>query len=246
MALAPVMARAESSPIVLDRAAAVVNRQVILESDVEAEIRLSAIDPNQADSQQGKERLSPRQALAQLITRALVEQQIRQEDAEASLPTAAEVQKRIARLRRQLPACARADCASDAGWKAFLAARGLTPEGVNAYMRSRMEILRFIEQRFRAGIRISRPEIESYYRQTLLPHYSSGESAPPLDRVSSRIEKILVEQRVNVLFNQWLANLRKQGDVEILDPAFDSADQRQAAEMPQNGGSVDADSGIDK
>ena len=105
----------------------------------------------------------------------------------------------------------------------FWREHGLTPERVEAYIRYRMEILRFIELRFRAGIRISQPEIETYYRDTLLPQYLPGEAVPPLDQVAPRIEEILLQQQVNVLFDQWLTNLRKQGDVEILDPALNSA-----------------------
>jgi len=159
-----------------------------------------------------------------LIAQTLVEQQIRQEDAEVVLPTEDEVEKRVAELRRQLPACVHQNCASDTGWKAFLAAHDLTAESVNAYMRHRMEILRFIELRFRAGIHISRPEIETYYRETLLPQYHPGEPVPPLDQVAPRIEEILLEQQVNVLFDQWLDNLRKQGDIEILDPSLETAE----------------------
>ena len=63
-------------------------------------------------------------------------------------------------IRKQLPACVRQNCATDAGWKAFLAAHGLTPERVESYLRYRLEILRFIEQRFRQGIQISPQQID--------------------------------------------------------------------------------------
>lgn len=210
----------QNAPVVLDRVVAVVNRHAILASDIDDEMRLSVVDPNQV----GQGTLTPQRALAQLISRALVEQQIRQEDAQAAMPTQAEVEARVAQLRTELPACVHQNCASEAGWDAFLAAHGLTPQRVKAYARYRMEILRFIELRFRAGIRISQPEIEAYYRDTLLPQYHPGEAVPTLDQVAPRIEEILLQQQVNVLFDQWLTNLRKQGDVQILDPALRLAD----------------------
>lgn len=215
----------ESGPVVLDRVVAVVNRHAILASDIDDEIRLSVIDPNQV----GQGTLTPQRALEQLISRALVEQQIRQQDALAAMPTQAEVEARLAELRKQLPACVHQNCASEAGWKAFLAEHGLTPQRVEAYIRYRMEILRFIELRFRAGIRISQPEIEAYYRDTLLPEYRPGEAVPTLEQVAPRIEEILLEQQVNVLFDQWLTSLRKQGDVEILDASLRPADQDPSA-----------------
>jgi len=60
----------------------------------------------------------------------------------------------------------------------------------------------------------------------LLPEYAPGDEIPALDKVSSRIEEILLERQVNVLFDGWLANLRKQGDVEVLDPAFEAPEAK--------------------
>jgi hypothetical protein len=133
------------------------------------------------------------------------------------------VDARLAEIRNQLPACVRENCATDAGWNAFLAAHNLSAARVEAYLRYRLEILGFIEERFRQGIRISPQEIAAYYKNTLVPQYAPGETAPPLDQVSPRIEEILLQQRVNALFDDWLANLRKEGDVEILDPSLETA-----------------------
>jgi len=205
-------------PVVLDRVVAVVNNQTILSSDLDDEIRLSVLDPGRA----GLGVLTRKRALEQLIARALIQQQIRQEDAQAAAPTQAEVDARLADIRKELPACVRQNCASEAGWKAFLATHGLTPERVDTYLRYRVEILRFIEQRFRQGIQISPQQIETYYHNTLLPQYSAGEAIPSLSKVAPRIEEILLQQQVNLLFDEWLQNLRKQGEIEVLDPALET------------------------
>jgi len=201
------------SPVVLDRAVAVVNKHVILASDLDDEIRLSVLDPDTVPQVE----LTRQQALDQLISRTLIEQQIRQQDVEAIEPSQAEVNARLREIRAEVPICVRQNCASDAGWKAFLAAHGLTAERVEAYLRYRLEILRFIEQRFRQGIQISPQQIETYYHDTLLPQYAPGETVPPLDQVAPRIQEILLQQQVNMLFDNWLTNLRQQGDVEVLD-----------------------------
>jgi len=205
-----------AAPVVLDRVVAVVNNHAILLSDVQDEIRLSVLDPGRA----GEGQLTEQHALEELISRALIEQQIRQEDLRAIEPSQQEVDSRLEELRRQLPACIRQNCATDAGWKAFLRSHGLTAERVEAYARYRVEILRFIEERFRQGIQISQQQIEDYYHKTLLPQYAPGELVPPLDQVASRIQEILLEQQVNVLFDSWLDNLRQQGDVEVIDPSL--------------------------
>jgi len=208
-----------ASPVVLDRVVAVVNNQAILSSDLREEMQLSILEPNGAS--RGLE--TPARALQQLISRALIRQQIREEDAQAAEFTPEQIAARLADLRKQLPACARAKCTTNAGWKAFLDDHGLTQARVETYLRNRLEILQFIELRFRQGISISHAEIQTYYHDTLVPQYAPGEAVPPLEQVAPRIEEILLQQKVNVLFSDWLDNLRKQGQVEVLDPTLETA-----------------------
>ena len=207
-----------ASWVVLDRVIAVVNKHVILASDLDDEIRLSILEPNQSGGD-----LKPPLALQDLISRTLIEQQIRQEDFQAIEPTQAEVSARLNEMRKELPACVHENCASDAGWKAFLAEHGLTPQRVEAFLRYRLQILSFIERRFRQGIQISQQQIDTYYHDTLLPQYKPGESVPTLDEVAPRIQEILLQQQVNQIFDSWLTNLRQQGDVEVLDPALETS-----------------------
>jgi hypothetical protein len=214
-------ARARSSTplsVILDKVVAVVNNHAVLSSDLDDEIRLSVLDPGRG----GLGVLTRKRALEQLIARSLIQQQIRQEDEQAANPTQAEVQARLAEIRKELPACVHQNCASDSGWNVFLAGHGLTPEQVEYYLRYRLEILRFIERRFRQGIHITSQEIEIYYHETLVPQYAPGEPIPSLDEVSPRIQEILLQEQVNVLFDDWLQNLRKQGDVEVLDPTLET------------------------
>jgi peptidyl-prolyl cis-trans isomerase SurA len=203
--------------ITLDRVIAVVNRQVVLQSDLEDEMQLSVLDP----STNGNAKDTKQQALDRLISRTLIQQQIQQENIPAAEPTPAEIASRLKEIRTDLPACMRANCASDSGWNEFLAHHELSPARVNKYVRNRLQILSFIELRFRQGIRITPEDIETYYRQTLLPQYPSGQTAPPLAQVSSRIEEILLQQRVNALFDTWLTNLRSQGQIQVLDSSLE-------------------------
>jgi len=214
--------------IILDSVEAIVNRHVILSSDIDEEIRLSVLDPVRG----GMGVLTRRVALEQLISRALIEQQIRREDEQTAEPSPDEVSARLADIRKELPACVRGNCVSDPGWRDFLATHNLTSDRVESYLRFRLEILHFIEERFRPAIHITPPEIEAYYRDKLLPQYGPGEATPNLERVSPRIEEILLQQQVNVLFDEWLTNLRKQGDVEILDPTLAAPEAQDQAQSP--------------
>ena len=202
---------------VLDRVEAVVSNQAILTSDIENELRLSILDP-----ERGRRRpLTARRALQLLISRALIQQQIKQSYFQIAEPSDEDIQARMKELREQLPACVQKNCTSADGWAAFLAENHLTEAEVERYLRLRLEMLAFIEARFRQGIQIPHEQIEKYYRETLLPEYPAGEKAPLLDAVAPRIEEILLEQQVNTLFSTWLRDLRKQGDVEILDHALE-------------------------
>jgi peptidyl-prolyl cis-trans isomerase SurA len=211
----------------LDRVIAVVNTQVILASDLDLEMRVFRLLPigSQSDYTAAK-------ALERLTTRALIEQQILQEDPHGLEVEPKEVADNLMELRQNLPDCKRRDCVSAAGWSAYLATLGLTPDRVDEYWMGRMAVLRFIERRFRSGIRIAPEEIKKYYQDSLLPHYSSAADAPPLDKVSARIHEVLLQQQVNALLNDWLKSLQEQGQVEILDPALVAA----SAEPAEQGG----------
>lgn len=207
-----------ASPVVLDRVEAVVNNQAILTSDIENELRLAVLDPSSGTRRRP---LTARRALQLLISRTLIQQQINQGYVQAPAPTDAEVATRVKMIREQVPACVRANCSTDAGWQTFLKENGLTEDEVSSYIRLRLVVLAFIENRFRQGIQISHEEVEKYYNETLLPEYPKSQTPPPLKDVAPRIEEILLQQKVNVLFGTWLSDLRKQGEVEILDKALE-------------------------
>jgi hypothetical protein len=182
----------------LDHVVANIGSNVILQSDVEQEMRLSALEPLQVLPGQN----TPDSALRRLIDRTLI----------------------LEELRRQIPACAKFHCETAPGWDAFLKSHGLTPEMVEQRWSQRMAMLHFIDLRFRSGIRISPEQIAAYDQKTLVPALEKNhEKAPPLADVSARIQEILLQQQVSGLFQDWLSSLRDQGDVRIVDPAY-SAD----------------------
>ncbi len=199
----------------LDRVVAVVNNQVILQSDLEIEIRIFRLLPI---SEPGD--AAPVKALERLTTRALIVQQITQEDPQGLEVSTKELEDSLAELRQNLPACKSRECATPAGWSDYLATLGLAPDPVADYWKNRIAVLRFIEQRFRSGIRIAPEEIQKYYKESVAPKYAKPEDVPPLERVSARIQEILLQAQVNALFDEWLKSLQSQGRVEILDPAL--------------------------
>jgi peptidyl-prolyl cis-trans isomerase SurA len=82
-----------------------------------------------------------------------------------------------------------------------------------------MQLLKFIEVRFRNGVKIKDDEVQAYYEKTLLPEYAKRKATPPpLEAVKKRIEEILLQQQVGALLEDWLKSLRAQGSVRIMVP----------------------------
>lgn len=215
---APTNSGADASAHQLNQVVAVVNQQVLLASDVDREMRLAHLLPGNEEQEN-----SAADALSRLITRLLIEQQIRIEDPDQLNPDPAAVQKSLIELRQDLPACKITDCMTDSGWANFLTNLNLTPDEVETYWKDRYAVLGFIGQRFRSGIRISPEEIANYYQKTLLPQYRHPQEAPSLKAISARIEEILLQQRVNVMLDDWVQSLREEGKIEIVDPTLRAA-----------------------
>lgn len=205
---------------VLDRIVAVVNGDVVLESDVDEEQRFAAFQP--LTDPEGT--FTRRRAVERLINRDLILQQL---EIQPQAPvTEKELDTQIAQLRKDIPECKVDHCETDEGWKQFLGKHGFTEEEIRERWKQRIEVLRFIEQRFRMGIRISPEEIKSYYEKTMLPQYARRNAkAPKLDAVSDRIQEVLLQQQVGSLLGDWLKSLRAQGTVRLVGQDGASSDE---------------------
>lgn len=203
--------------VALDHVAAVINGDVLLQSDVDEEMHFAALEPLRpaAGNDTGLD------AMRRLIDRTLIVQQMREQRQFNIKISDAEVEKSLQELRKRLPQCAKYNCETAAGWNAFLAANDLTDPQVKQHWKLRMAILRFIDVRFESGIRISNENIEDYYTKTVIPAFTKeNEAPPPLKDVSERIQQVLLEQQVNGMLQDWLTSLREEGSVRVVDPAY--------------------------
>ena len=206
-------AAAPGQGVVLDRVIAVVNGDLILESDVDEERRFEEIQP----FRDVREEASRVRAIQRLVNRALIQQQAALEP-EAAVSDK-ELDAQIATLRKDIPECGLYHCETEDEWKKFLSDHGFTPQEFRERWRERMELLKFIEVRFRNGITISDDQIDTYYRKNMLPEYAKRHvTPPPVDSISKRIEEVLLQQKVNALLVDWLKSLRAQGSVRIMTP----------------------------
>ncbi len=196
---------------VVDRVVAIVNGQLILDSDVDRERRFAALLPYGEASGAYKRD----EAIERLINRDLILQQVEVQPGDVVTMQAAE--KDLDSVRTSIPTCAKFHCETKEGWQKFLASEGFTEQGLTTLWQQRMEVLAFIELRFRMGIRITPAEIDQYYTKTMLPQYAAQHAkAPPVRTISHRIEEVLLQQRVSKLLDDWLGSLRAQGSVVVM------------------------------
>ena len=194
----------------LDRMVAVVNKHVILESELDQAVRVEYL-------MQGKplDKVSSADSVAvldRLVDRALLEQQILHPEMLA--PTPEELADQVKEVRQQVPGAA-----TDAGWKSLLASYDLTQQDIEEHLVSEVRELRFVDLRFRGLVRVDKNDISNYYQQKFLPQLrSQGAAEPPLAQVSGQIEKILAEQSIDDMLNRWLETLRAQAHIEKMIP----------------------------
>ncbi len=202
--------------VVLDRIVADVDGQAILASDVDDEMRFSALQPSLEPAADN----TPQRALERVIDRTLIIQQRALQPGVAEI-SQKEVDQAIADLRHQITVTDHVDCETAAGWKAFLATRGFTPDEIDERMRERLAILKFIDVRFGVVAQVSIADIRNYYDQVLVPELERDKATvPKLSAVASQIREILRQQQVSSLIDVWLKNLRAEGQVQILDSAY--------------------------
>lgn len=191
---------------VVDRMVAVVNRQVVLQSQLEQAARIEFLLQGR-----GLDQLDPTEmqaVLDRMIDQALLEQQI--VNTPMLDPSQEEIAARIHEVRAQIPGAT-----DDAGWRSMLVSYGVTQEDVEKQITTQLRILRFIDLRFRSLAHVDRASIANYYTDKLLPElHKQGAPEPPLSQVSDKIEKILTEQRIDELLTSWLQTLRTQTHIQ--------------------------------
>src|SRR5260370_37919580 len=94
---------------------------------------------------------------------------------------------------------------SDEGWKALLASYGVIEQDVSEHFTSESRVLRLVDLRFRGLVRIDKSAIAGSYQEKFVRELNHrGAPPPPHEEVSDTIEKMLVDQRVHAMLNEWL------------------------------------------
>ena len=93
---------------------------------------------------------------------------------------------------------------------------GLTSEQLDAILRDRVTVEKYLDFRFRAFVLINPKEITDRYNQEYARLRNSGRIVPTLDQVRSRIEQELTEEKIASEIDTFIDNLREQPGTEIV------------------------------
>ena len=192
---------------VVDRMVAVVNKQIIMQSELEQVARVEFLLGGRPLAQLTDAQMH--EVLKRMIDQDLLQQQITQ--SALPEPTAEEIAAQLHDARSQIPGAQ-----SDAQWQAMLAAYGVSEQDVARQLVAQVRILRFLDLRFRGLVNVDKTEIATYYQEKFLPELRQrGLPATPLtDEVSRTIEKIVVEERIGKLQDELVNSLRSQARIE--------------------------------
>ena len=204
-----VLAGTLSAAVVIDRVAVVVGKQVIKESDLLRDLRvtefLNGEPPDFSPS-------AKRKAADRLIDQLIIRDDIRR-GAYAPAP-ASESGKMLAQIQQQRFG------GSGAELQRALSRYGLTKDELRMQLQWQLDVLTFIDQRFRPGVLITDDEVKNYYDQHLAALRRTYPNAKTYQEMAPKVRSLLEGEKLNQDFDVWLRQQREQAQIEYVQGAF--------------------------
>ena len=204
-----IVAAAAHGAVVLDRLAVIIGKHVIKASDIDWDLRVTALLNSQTldFSPQAK-----RQSAERLIDQEIIRQEIvtgnyrRPPDSDAA---ALEAQLRRDRFG-----------GSDVRMREALRRYGITEDQLRAQLLWQLTVLRFIDERFRPAVIVSDEEVRAYYDQHLAEMRRQYPADTSFEALEPKTRSLLEGQRINESFTQWLEAARKRTRIEYRQEAL--------------------------
>jgi len=196
---------------VVDRLAVSVESAAILESEILDHLRVAAfLDGKPLD-------VSPRARRAaanQLIELALIHREMQ---LSRYTPPGVEIAKPLLEKFRA------EHYPEAAAFQAALVKHNLREADLLRNLLLQVTITRFVNFRFRPGVRVTEEEVADYYRESYVPGWESVKApvpVPPLQDAQAEIEAILTEQRVDQAMDDWLKAARASVRITFQEEVF--------------------------
>lgn len=197
-----VAASLAAQPAIIDRIAAIVDRQVITVSEISqlAEIRFFSRAAGQSEDE-----------YRHSILESLIAQALRYRDVErfgAADVSKDDIEARLGQIEGRFDSPAR--------FAAAVQQAQLTLDEVRALIKRQLQVESYIQERFAPMIFVSSDEIEAYYRGAYAQERRSrGLPLPPLATVSDEIRTQLKANGLESEVARWTTGLRSQANVDI-------------------------------
>jgi hypothetical protein len=201
-----------SRAAIVDRIAVIVGNHVIKTSDIDRELRVSSflnrqvLDETPAAMHKAAERLIDQEMVRQDLLRGQYAQ-----------PTDKDVASFLQQLKRDRFS------GSEARFQSELARYQLTEQQLRRHLMWQLTVLRFIDERFRAGVLVTDEDAAAYYRQ----HQAELQKANPrnstLEALGPTIRETITGERINDAFEEWLTEARRGTRIEYRQQAFDGS-----------------------
>jgi hypothetical protein len=195
---------------VLDRIAVTVGREIITLTEILLEIRLQAFQEGKPVDT-GKEAL--RAAADRLVDRTLI--QMEMDVNRFPMADRVDAVAELDEVKKRFP--------EPGSFEAALKKYRITEDDLIDRLQLQLTIARFIDFRFQVADQPSAADIENYYRDTFVPMARKAgiTPIPGLDeQVRSKIEEILVKNRVNAAMEKWLEQARARTAIQFHEGAF--------------------------
>jgi hypothetical protein len=196
---APAVPAPTGPAVTLDRIAAVVGDEIILESEVTKLVALQVVAPRAGESAKAyRERV-----LDERITDLLRERELRKTG--GLEPDRAEVEARLALLSERL-ALARGKTLEQ-----VLTEAGMSKDEATAYVRRGIALDTFTRERLAPSLRITDAEMRAYYEGPFRDEALAAglPAVPPYGEVSDKIRELLRERKLNEAISRWTEELRQ-------------------------------------
>lgn len=196
---------------IVDRIAVSVGTRVITETDLDREIRITALlnnDPLQSRLGNAEKRATAERVVDQMLVRS---------ELEASRyppPSAADVEAALHEETSRY--------GNDAAYRRALAEYGVTEEDLKTRLTWQLMLVRFIDVRFRPGIQVGDDQIRNYFNdkmRAVLLNAHPGQT-PSLDDHRAEIEQTLAGQVADQQVEQWLKEARRRTHIQYHDEVF--------------------------
>ena len=197
--------RASAQEVVDRWVATINNRELITYTDLLWQLALQPDTPID----------EPRSEDLQRVLNLLIDQRLIAQEA-GRLPTItpsdAEVEQGTNELVKRFP--------TQAAFYERIARVGLTADQLRDIVRQRIEIVNYLNFRFRSFTIISPQEIADHYRDVYVPRHrrqSPGRIVPTLEQISPQIETELTESKIESDTDAFLEDARTRAEIVILN-----------------------------